>query len=407
MKMKIWFFIISITLLFSVVSCQNKTTDQPNKYRIYAQQTLDSLYKFYSTEGTDLLRETYPYDDTYKATYLANEEQSHPNEYSFLWPYSGTFSAVNILLNSTQSDKYKKLLDNQVLPGLQSYFDQARTPHAYSSYINTLESDRFYDDNIWLGIDFVDTFAETNEKKYLDKALSIWEFVWSGADDQLGGGIYWCEQNKSSKNTCSNAPASVLALKLFSATADSTYFKKGQFLYLWTKENLQDPSDKTFFDNIRLDGSIDKAKYAYNSGQMLQAACLLYNLTHDQSYLKEAEDIAFGTYNRFFQDFTGVNGKSFKMIKKGDIWFTAVMLRGFVELYHLNGDTIYLNSFASSLDYAWKNARDKNGLFNADLKGIEKDNKKWLLTQAAIVEMYARLSTVKLEKAPSVESIAQ
>ena len=67
----------------------------------------------------------------------------------------------------------------------------------------------------------------TKEPKYLQKAQLIWNFIESGTDDNLGGGIYWCEQRKESKNTCSNAPGSVFALKLFEATKDSAYFVKG------------------------------------------------------------------------------------------------------------------------------------------------------------------------------------
>ncbi len=66
----------------------------------------------------------------------------------------------------------------------------------------------------------------TKEPKYLQKAQLIWKFIESGTDDNLGGGIYWCEQRKESKNTCSNAPGSVFALKLFEATKDSAYFVK-------------------------------------------------------------------------------------------------------------------------------------------------------------------------------------
>ena len=32
-------------------------------------------------------------------------------------------------------------------------------------------------------------------------------------------------------------------------------------------------------------------------------------------------------------------------------------------------------------------ARDDKGLFNTDLSGKSKDDKKWLLTQAAMIEM--------------------
>lgn len=44
-------------------------------------------------------------------------------------------------------------------------------------------------------------------------------------------------------------------------------------------KRLQDSTDYLYFDNISLDGKIDKSKYAYNSGQMMQAATLLYQLT--------------------------------------------------------------------------------------------------------------------------------
>ena len=64
-----------------------------------AQQTLDALYQNYAAPNTCLLRENYPFNQDNKATYLASEEQAkRRNEYSYLWPYSGTSSAVNALL---------------------------------------------------------------------------------------------------------------------------------------------------------------------------------------------------------------------------------------------------------------------------------------------------------------------
>lgn len=319
-----------------------------------------------------------------------------PNQYSYLWPYSGTFSAVNALLTTTGDKRYQTLLDNRVLQGLEEYFDTARNPAGYSSYINTApQSDRFYDDNIWLGIDFTDTYAETKEEKYLHKALLIWKFIESGIDDLLGGGIYWCEQKKISKNTCSNAPGAVFALKLFKATQDSTYLDKGKELYEWTKRKLQDPTDCLYFDNISLDGKIDKSKYAYNSGQMMQSATLLYQLTGNKNYLEDAQNIAQGCYNYFFTNFIPEQGEPFKLLKKGDVWFTAVMLRGFIELYQIDRNKTYLDSFSHNLDYAWKHARNNKGLFDTDFSGKTHEERKWLLTQAAMVEMYARLAAVK------------
>ena len=276
------------------------------------------------------------------------------------------------------------------------YLDTQRTPTAYASYINTAPvSDRFYDDNIWIGLDFTDLYLLTGKKEYLSQAKMVWRFIESGTDDKLGYGISWCEQKKNGKNTCSNAPGSVYASKLFLATGDSSYLQAGIRLYEWTKENLQDPADGLYFDNKSLNGDIGKAKFAYNSGQMMQSASLLYQLTGKKEYLTDAQNIAKGCHNYFFMNYTPENTNAFKMIKKGDVWFTAVMLRGFIELYEIDHNKIYLNSFNKSLDYAWEHARDEKGLFNTDFTGNSQDNRKWLLTQAAMVEMYARLATIK------------
>ena len=101
------------------------------------------------------------------------------------------FSAVNALFATTGDKEYKSVLDNKVLVGLEEYFDTRRTPEAYASYINSApQSDRFYDDNVWLGIDFTDTYMLTKEPKYLQKAQLIskavrmitWEVVSIGAN---------------------------------------------------------------------------------------------------------------------------------------------------------------------------------------------------------------------------------
>ncbi|NCB67978.1 MAG: alpha-1,6-mannanase [Bacteroidia bacterium] len=361
-----------------------------------AQSTLDSVYRYYSVQNTTLLRETFPFNSDYAATYLDNQDQAKPNPYSFLWPYSGSLSAVSAIMMHKKTKGVESYLTAKVLPGLAHYFDTIRSPFAYASYINDAPpSDRFYDDNVWLGIDFTELYLHTSKAEYLEKAKLIWKFIESGTDEKLGGGIYWCEQSKKSKNTCSNAPGAVYALKLFEATKDSSYFKQGKALYEWTKNTLQDKNDYLYFDNIGLNGRIQKRKYAYNSGQMLQAAALLYKLTDKKEYLVDAQNIAQSAHNYFFEDFSAADGSKMKILKKGDIWFTAIMFRGFVELYHLDKNKTYLQDFDKNLNFAWKNMREQNGLFNSDWSGQTKDKSKWLLTQFAMAEMYARMPELK------------
>ncbi len=364
-----------------------------------AADTFKAIEKLYGVEDVPLFRETYPFDNHLKVSYLSNQEQAEQQKlYSYLWPFSGSLSAVTALLEVKPKSDFRKVLTKTVRPGLEMYLDTRRTPTAYASYINTAPvSDRFYDDNIWIGLDFTDLYLLTGKKEYLTQAKMVWRFIESGTDDKLGYGIYWCEQKKNGKNTCSNAPGSVYASKLFLATGDSSYLQAGIRLYEWTKENLQDPADGLYFDNKSLNGEIGRAKFAYNSGQMMQAAALLYQITKQKSYLEDAQNIAEACHKHFFTQFTSPDGQTFQLLKKGNIWFTAVMLRGFIELYQIDHNKTYLTDFQKSLDYAWHHARDERGLFQTDWSGTDKNEKKWLLTQAAFIEMYGRLGGIDLQ----------
>lgn len=286
-------------LFFCAVLVSGSAVAQRGEYAARATAMLDSLYTYYSVPGTRLLRENYPDDGAYKATYLAGE--SAANEFSYLWPFSGTLSAVAALVETEGWERFGPLLDSVVLPGLREYADDRRRPFAYASYIRSAPaSDRFYDDNIWLGIDFADLYAATRQRRFLDEAERIWLFVASGTDDRLGGGIYWCEQKKGSKNTCSNAPGAVLALKLYLATGREEYLEQGRALYEWTRKRLLDRSDDLYFDNISLKGAVNKAKFSYNSGQMIQAGALLHRITGKKTLSRRSSADRRGLPDPFF-----------------------------------------------------------------------------------------------------------
>ena len=145
---------------------------------------------------------------------------------------------------------------------------------------------------------------------------------------------------------------------------------------------MRDQSDDLYYDNISLNGRIDKTKYPYNSGQMLQAAVLLYRITNDSCYLYDAQRIAKSCYNYFFV----LKNNNEIALKEENIWFSTVMLRGFIELYNIDHQPQYIEAFHQILDTAWNKARDTNGLLNRDCTGNIKDKTKWLLTQAAYID---------------------
>lgn len=355
-----------------------------------------TIYSLYRVDDTPLLAENYPQQSGDRATYLAEGADQSVNEYSFLWPYSGTLSMMAALYDATGNGKYLDFIDHITLEGLDRYYDTSREPHAYASYVTTETADRFYDDNIWLAIDFTDLYLTTGEEEYLSGACGIWDFVMSGRDTLLGDGIYWCEQKKHSKNTCSNAPAAVCALKLYKATGEEEFLATGRALYEWVFTTLRDTQDNLYFDNMSLEGNISRAKYSYNSGQMIEAGALLYSITGEDRFLREAQATADACFDRWFKAVQD-GEEQIRIMESGDVWFDAVMLRGLIALYRIDGEAEYLKAVSRTLDYAWRNGRDKDGLFGKYLSKQDENPRRWLLTQAAYAEMSARMAKVDLE----------
>lgn len=388
--------ILPIIFLIIFTSCFNRRKKiEPDLNLKKATTTLDSLYRYYDA-GKDNLLYTFPLGNNILPDLDSLGGYSFDTElYSALFPYSGTLSAASALLDVTGDRQYLDLIEIKVLPGLENYLDTLHELPAYLSHIKgNINHERSYEDNVWLGIDFVDIYLKTDEKKYLEKAKMVWDFVITGMDEELGGGIYRSEQKKDLKSTCANGAGAILALKMFKASKDSTYFNYGQFLYEWTKKNMQDTNDYLYFDSVDKNKIYAKGKYAYNAGIMLQASVILYKLTNNETYMIEAQRIAGAAHDYFFNNFESANGDHIKLLRKGNVWSVAVLLRGYADLFYLDGNSLYIDDYNDNLTHAWYKMRDTDGLFGTDWSGIEKKRVKWLLTQAAMVEMYARMEKI-------------
>lgn len=392
--MKLKSFCIAFAAIpFLSVSCENRNNQKEVTDLAMADSLLTNVLSLYHVEKYDLLSETYPINPETQVTYLAEgSEQKKGQEVSFLWPYSGMLSGCVSLYKTTGDTKYRDILEKQILPGLELYWDNIREPFCYQSYpMFNGKSDRFYDDNDWLAIDFCDYYALNKEPKYLEKAEALHAYIYSGWSEELGGGIFWCEQQRVSKNTCSNAPATVLCMKLYELTKKPEYLEWAKKTYAWTKENLCDTTDYVYWDNIALNGKIATQKYTYNSGQMIQAGVLLYKETGDESYLADAQRTAKGSFDHFTSMRKLPNGKAIRFYTSSP-WFNVIMFRGLKALYEVDGNALYVNTMADNARYAWKNTRDENGLLGDDWSGLKNKKHKWLLDNACMLELFSEMS---------------
>lgn len=318
---------------------------------------------------------TYFYDTSAKLFREHNTRRQDDKPHSYLWPICALIQAGNEMEQLEPGKKYMQ----PVIEAIDQYRSTKAPVPGYDSYVvSEGGGDRFYDDNQWIGLAYMDAYLRNNNKLLLQHSEEIYRFMMSGYDTVAGGGLYWKEHDLTTKNTCSNGPGVLLAIRLYQATKKKSYLDTALLLYNWTNKKLLSP-DAVFYDNVKTTtNTIDKRCYSYNTGAMLQSNVLLYNVTRQKKYLQEAQRLAAGSLAYFFK-----NGRF-----PGNYWFNAVLLRGYEELYKVDGNKTYINAFIADTEKIFQTEMNDQQL-------VGRRPAKSLIDQAGVLEIVARLAWLK------------
>ncbi|NIG54495.1 glycoside hydrolase family 76 protein [Chitinophaga sp. Cy-1792] len=156
-----------------------------------------------------------------------------------------------------------------------------------NTYINY-----FYDDMEWMTLACLRAFEATGDTKYKDVAVLLWNDIKGGWDAVWGGGIHWNKDfSKNYKNTPANAPAVIIAARMYAITQQPDDIAWAKKIYDWEKAVLVDPVSGLVWDGINQDGSGNVVKnwnFTYNQGVFIGAGVELYKLTGQATYLNDA-----------------------------------------------------------------------------------------------------------------------
>lgn len=314
---------------------------------------------------------------------------THP---AFMWSAGVQLSALaaatknNATVHQAELEEYARIL--------KSYWHTHGDVGGYDVQPNATASDRYYDDNAWIVLALVETFEVTGKRQYLDDAIETFQFVLSGEDDKLDGGIYWRENEKNSKNTCVNAPAIVSALRIYQHNKVQSYLDKAQQLYKWTNSHLQDNETGLFFDNITLDGTIDVRKYSYNSALMIRANCLFHQITGEAKYLTEAQRIARASEQHWIDSKTGT-------IRDSGC-FAHMLLEAFLAVHEQKHDLHWIEVSNRCVAFVHNSLRDDQGRYpeHWDAQRHDRRRRARLLDQASVARAYFEVSRALLPLRP-------
>jgi Glycosyl hydrolase family 76 len=321
-------------------------TAAPGHYAVRAAEVTDYIHKHFWMKKRDL--------------YKTAIDKDSPD---YIWGSGVMFSAV---VGAARHDpKYKSIM-RKFFEGMEVYWDtKVKIPGYEPAPTAGGGNDKYYDDNAWMVIMFLEAYEMTDESRYLKRAEEVLDFVMSGWDEEIGGGIWWHQNhNEGGKNTCVNGPAAVGCFRISKFSDAKTAPKRiadGEKIVKWTTATLRAPNG-LFADSINVaTGKKNNDQLTYNAALMLRAYLSLYALTGEDLYLDEAR--AMGKAAEGLLDSkTGAYRDPLK--------WAHLMVEADYELYRWTKEEYLLKRFHTNCDVhyeEWKKSPPPDLIANASL----------------------------------------
>jgi rhamnogalacturonyl hydrolase YesR len=343
-----------IVLVLSIVGATQAA--EPSQYARRAHEVTEHIQKsFY---------------DSKSGVYFKSITVRKPD---YVWLQGVMFSNL-VAAARAEPATYGPLLD-KYFTALDAYWDRkVKIPGYEAAPTRGNGSDKYYDDNAWLVITFLEAYETNHDARYLTRADETLKFVLSGWDEESGGGIWWHQGHKDgTKNACANGPAAVGCLRLAKVrkTEAPALVDEARKIVAWTVGALQ--AEDGLFDDRKVvaTGEIKRGKLTYNSALMLRAMLGLYQATGEKAYLEQAQRIGKAA-DWFLDRKTGVY--------RDAVRYAHFMVEADLELYRATKEDYLLKRARKNVDAfydRWKAKAPDDLISNAAIARV-----LWLLAEA-------------------------
>jgi hypothetical protein len=330
-----------------------------------------------------------------KNFYISGSGLYEGEPFSYLWPFSQALAAtVSVASIPRLGVSLARELAAR-LTGLNSYLDTNNSGASEGVYTSTLAAfdgtvappagpggTKYYDDNDWVGIELMRMYQLTHQAALLGSAEGIMAFEMAGWQERPGlaceGGLPFSNAiTNGERNTVTTAPAAELGTLLYEETKNVAYLQFAEKAYEWVRTCLQQPVN-LYADHIGNRGVVEPRLWSYNQGSMIGAGTLLYQATGNSGYLYQARQTANAALEYFTNEKLGVEIP----------FFVSIYFRNLLYLDSVTHDPPGAAIAQNYVNYAWQHLRLSNNLFVFGAPASAQ-----LLVQAAIVQIYALLST--------------
>jgi predicted alpha-1,6-mannanase (GH76 family) len=260
-----------------------------------------------------------------------------------LWGKQGWWHDANSL--TALIDFSRATDDKQYLPEINRTFT--------ANIENRFLINKYYDDEGWWALAWIDAYDVTGDKRYLAAAVTIFNDMTTGWDDTCGGGLWWT-RDRTYKNAIPNELFLSVAARL--ANRSEGRRRKGYVQWAdrewnWLQHSAMFEDDHLFSDGLDSECHDNhRRKWSYNQGVVLGGLAELSRIPGHSGALPQAETIADAAILRL-SDKNGILHESCEPTCSGDgTQFKGIFIRNLAQLNQRSMEPRYISFIRVNAD---------------------------------------------------------
>jgi predicted alpha-1,6-mannanase (GH76 family) len=301
-------------------------------------------------------------------------------KYSDFWWEAQLWDLVLDAYERNPSEQYRQLID-EVYDGFVE---------VYPNFQND-----FNDDLAWWAQASMRAYKHTQNPRYLERAKTLFEDIWTYWTPEFGGGVKWRRSTTNQKNVATNGPLTVIAVRLYQATNDPSYLERAQQLWDFVDKRLTD-GDSRVYDNWE-GNELRRWDFTYNVGNFVLASLALREVVSDEARKATLLERTVKATNWMLENLTNAGILLDEGTGDGG-GFKGVTMRALKALTNAPGleaslKTRYENALRDNATQVWNSRREADGLVGSDWASVQ---------ERGVIESLAAGSAITaLQVAPS------
>jgi predicted alpha-1,6-mannanase (GH76 family) len=314
------------------------------------------------------------------------------------WNSANAITAITDYMRVAGERKYVGVLENtfakaQIAVAKDQQMVDGKEMTGFPGFLN-----KYYDDEGWWALAWIDAYDLTHERRYLAMAQSIFDDMAGGWDETCGGGIWWSKDRKY-KNAIANELFLSVAAHLANRAGERAKFEEWVAKeWRWFRGSGMINGENLINDGLRIDAATGactnngKTVWTYNQGVVLGGLAEWSKAGHADA-IEEAKRIADAALTHLTDKDGVLHDPCEPKCGPDGIQFKGIFMRNLRVLNEVAPEARYRKTFAVNAEAIWTKDRTPENTFGTVWSGLVTTPDAG--TQSSAVDALVAVLTVK------------